>query len=218
MDNLWIIYGYGWCFFATPVKNMSSSIGMMNFPSEWENIKCSSHHQPVIVCQYVVHHDTSDINVIQSVYHIYIYDNRILFIIYYLLAIEYQSWGWRMEEICISGEIIRNLWVTFAVQYWLNVLRNFCPELVTSNEPPALMFAGCCLRTSQDIGVLDEIKSWHLGRGIIIRVAVFFQCKAFELWNSNPMIVILNHMRMDGEPSQWNTQDGEPSVARPLNN
>ena len=26
-----------WWFFATPLKNMSSSIGMMRFPTEWEN-------------------------------------------------------------------------------------------------------------------------------------------------------------------------------------
>ena len=32
----------------TPLKNMSSSVGMMTFPTEWEVIKFhgSSHHQP----------------------------------------------------------------------------------------------------------------------------------------------------------------------------
>ena len=41
MDNLWIIYGSGWTGWwlspKTPLKNMSSSIGMMTFPTEWEN-------------------------------------------------------------------------------------------------------------------------------------------------------------------------------------
>ena len=35
----------GW---ATPLKNMSSSIGMMTFPTEWENKKWQPNHQPVI--------------------------------------------------------------------------------------------------------------------------------------------------------------------------
>ena len=30
----------------TPLKNMSSSIGMMTFPTEWENKKCQPNHQP----------------------------------------------------------------------------------------------------------------------------------------------------------------------------
>ena len=34
----------GW---ATPLKNMSSSIGMMTFPTEWENKKWQPNHQPV---------------------------------------------------------------------------------------------------------------------------------------------------------------------------
>ena len=37
MDNLWIIYGYGWWLSPTPLKNMGSSIGMMKFPTEWKN-------------------------------------------------------------------------------------------------------------------------------------------------------------------------------------
>ena len=32
MDNLWTIYGSGWWLNPTPLKNMSSSIGMMTFP------------------------------------------------------------------------------------------------------------------------------------------------------------------------------------------
>jgi hypothetical protein len=31
----------GWWFFATPLKNMSASVGMMTFPTEWKNKKCS---------------------------------------------------------------------------------------------------------------------------------------------------------------------------------
>ena len=41
MVNLWIIYRYGWWETPTPLKNMSLSIGMMTFPTEWENKKCS---------------------------------------------------------------------------------------------------------------------------------------------------------------------------------
>ena len=38
MDNLWI-----WLVVdKTPLKNMSSSIGMMTFPTEWENKECSN--------------------------------------------------------------------------------------------------------------------------------------------------------------------------------
>ena len=29
MENLWRIYGYGWWLVSTPLKNMSSSIGMI---------------------------------------------------------------------------------------------------------------------------------------------------------------------------------------------
>ena len=35
MENLWIIYGYGWWFFAYPSENMSSSIGMI-IPNIWK--------------------------------------------------------------------------------------------------------------------------------------------------------------------------------------
>ena len=37
----------GW---ATPLKNMSSSIGMMRFPTEWENKKWQPNHQPDYHC------------------------------------------------------------------------------------------------------------------------------------------------------------------------
>ena len=35
---------------STPLKNVSSSVGVMTFPTEWKVIKFhgSSHHQPVI--------------------------------------------------------------------------------------------------------------------------------------------------------------------------
>ena len=39
MDNLWIIYGYGWWLNPTPLKKYES-IGMMKIPTEWEK-KCS---------------------------------------------------------------------------------------------------------------------------------------------------------------------------------
>ena len=51
MDNLWIIYGYGWWLSPTPLKHMSSSIGMMTFPTEWENKIHVPNHQPVMVFQ-----------------------------------------------------------------------------------------------------------------------------------------------------------------------
>ena len=35
-----------WLVVSTPLKNMSSSIGMMKSPKKWENKTCSSHHQP----------------------------------------------------------------------------------------------------------------------------------------------------------------------------
>ena len=40
----------GWWFLATPLKNMSPSIGMMRFPTEWENKQkmATIHHQPAI--------------------------------------------------------------------------------------------------------------------------------------------------------------------------
>ena len=49
MDNLWIIYGYGWWLNPTPLKNMSSSIEMMTFPTEWKNVP---NHQPGIKRNY----------------------------------------------------------------------------------------------------------------------------------------------------------------------
>ena len=53
MDNLWIIYGVSWDFMETyclvvepyTLKNMSSSIGMMNFPM-YGKIKHVPNHQP----------------------------------------------------------------------------------------------------------------------------------------------------------------------------
>ena len=52
MDNLWIIYGYGWWLIITPLNNMSSSIGMMTFPiyniyNLWKNHEKSSHHPAI---------------------------------------------------------------------------------------------------------------------------------------------------------------------------
>ena len=47
MEYLWAIYGSGWCFFATPPKNMSSSIGMMKFPI-YGIIKNVPNHQQAI--------------------------------------------------------------------------------------------------------------------------------------------------------------------------
>ena len=43
MDNLWIWFVVG---IATPLKNMSSSIGMMKLLNENVKNSCSSHHQP----------------------------------------------------------------------------------------------------------------------------------------------------------------------------
>ena len=36
----------GWWCTYTPMKNMTSSIGMMTFPTQWKNQNCSSHHKP----------------------------------------------------------------------------------------------------------------------------------------------------------------------------
>ena len=38
----------GWWFQPTPLKNMSSSNGMMNFPTEWKNKSHVPNHQPDI--------------------------------------------------------------------------------------------------------------------------------------------------------------------------
>ena len=45
MDNLWIIYGYGWWLSPIPLKNMSSSIGMMKVPV-YGKIQNVPSHQP----------------------------------------------------------------------------------------------------------------------------------------------------------------------------
>ena len=39
MENLWIIYGYGWWLNPTTLKNMSSSVGMMKFSMYGEKKK-----------------------------------------------------------------------------------------------------------------------------------------------------------------------------------
>ena len=38
----------GWWFQRTPLKNLSSSVGMMTFPTEWENKIHVPNHQPDI--------------------------------------------------------------------------------------------------------------------------------------------------------------------------
>ena len=45
-DNLWIIYGYGWWFEPTPLKNMSQF--WMTIPNMWENKFHGPNHQPVM--------------------------------------------------------------------------------------------------------------------------------------------------------------------------
>ena len=50
MDSLKEIYGEtysGWWFFAIPLKNMSSSVGMMTFPIYGKNKNHVPNHQPV---------------------------------------------------------------------------------------------------------------------------------------------------------------------------
>ena len=45
LDDMWIHLLFGGI--PTPLKTMSSSVGMMKFPTEWEQSKsCSSHQQP----------------------------------------------------------------------------------------------------------------------------------------------------------------------------
>ena len=39
----WHLSAIGW---PTPLKNMTSSVGMMKFPSEWENKSHVPNHQP----------------------------------------------------------------------------------------------------------------------------------------------------------------------------
>ena len=39
----------GWWFQPTPLKNMSSSVGMMKFPTEWKVIKNVPNHQAGLV-------------------------------------------------------------------------------------------------------------------------------------------------------------------------
>ena len=46
MDNLWIIYGWLVGGIATPLKNMSSSIGMMTFPTDECKNRKVPNHQP----------------------------------------------------------------------------------------------------------------------------------------------------------------------------
>ena len=41
MVNIRIIYMYDWWFQPTPLKNRSSSVGMMTFPTEWRKNTCS---------------------------------------------------------------------------------------------------------------------------------------------------------------------------------
>ena len=45
----------GWWLRRPLRKNMSSSIGMMTFPTEWENKTCSSHHQPDMHSEWIEH-------------------------------------------------------------------------------------------------------------------------------------------------------------------
>ena len=47
MDNLWIIYGYGWWLSPIPLKNISLSIGMMTFPIHG-TINNVPNHQPAM--------------------------------------------------------------------------------------------------------------------------------------------------------------------------
>ena len=47
------IYIY-WLVVSTPLKNMSSSIGMMKFPTEWKNKKSSK--PPTSVCWFINHY------------------------------------------------------------------------------------------------------------------------------------------------------------------
>ena len=41
-------YLSGWWYTKTPLKNMSSSVGMMTFPTEWKIKIHVPNHQPVI--------------------------------------------------------------------------------------------------------------------------------------------------------------------------
>ena len=43
-----------WWFFATPLKNMSSSVGMMTFPTEWEHKIHVPNHQAVTYRRHVL--------------------------------------------------------------------------------------------------------------------------------------------------------------------
>ena len=47
VDDLWRIYLVGGI--PTPLKNMSSSAGMMTFPTEWKNKSHVWNHQAVVV-------------------------------------------------------------------------------------------------------------------------------------------------------------------------
>jgi hypothetical protein len=42
----------GWWLSLTPLKNMTSSVGMMTFPTAWKVINLSN-HQPVLVHLYI---------------------------------------------------------------------------------------------------------------------------------------------------------------------
>ena len=46
MDNIGIIYHNWLVVEQTPLKNMSLSVGMMTFPTEWENNPNVPNHQP----------------------------------------------------------------------------------------------------------------------------------------------------------------------------
>ena len=49
---MYTVYTYMyWLVASTPVKNMSSSIGMMKFPTEWKVIKAM--FQPTNQCVYI---------------------------------------------------------------------------------------------------------------------------------------------------------------------
>ena len=45
MDNLWIIYGYGWWLRKNPSEKYESQLGMMTFP-KYGTIKNDPNHQP----------------------------------------------------------------------------------------------------------------------------------------------------------------------------
>ena len=80
MDNLWIIYGYGWWLSLPPLKNMSSSIGMI-MPNIWKNqtwskpptiMYCTrnhgkSFHYMVVYCAKIIDHESKNHNKWRSV-------------------------------------------------------------------------------------------------------------------------------------------------------